>query len=73
MQVSRLLFKEPYENLSQNAKWLYIVLKELEQRYTNGKTDWFYRSNEDLANDMKVSEKTLKKAKAELLKTDLFG
>lgn len=73
IQLSRLIFnEEPYKSLSLNAKWLYVVLKELEQRYTNGSTNWFFRSNEELAEDMGVSLPTLKRAKAELAKTDLI-
>lgn len=73
IQLSRLIFnEEPYKSLSINAKWLYVVLKELEQRYTGSDTNWFFRSNEELAEDMGVSLKTLKKAKAELVKTDLI-
>lgn len=73
LQLSRLIFNdEPYKSLSINAKWLYIVLNELEQRFTSdGEKDWFYRSNEDLAADAGMSLPTLKRAKAELLKTDL--
>lgn len=72
LQLSRVIFNEPpYCDLSQNAKWLYIVLNELEHRYTGKKENFFYRSNEDLANDTGLSESVLKRAKAELLKTDL--
>ena len=73
LQVSRLIFnKEPYKSLSVNAKWLYVVLKELEHQYTSDKINWFYRSNEELAADMGVSLSTLKRAKAELAATDLI-
>ena len=72
LQLSRLLFnEEPYKSLSINAKWLYVTLKELEQRYTNGDTNWLYRTNEELAADMGVSVRTLIRAKAELAETDL--
>lgn len=72
IQLSRVIFnEEPYKSLSNNAKWLYVVLKELEQRYTGEKENFFYRSNEELCTDMGVSDKTLKRAKSELLKTDL--
>ena len=57
--------------MSKNAKWLYVVLNELEQRFTGEKTDFFYRSNEELAIDSELSLPTLKRAKAELLQTDL--
>lgn len=72
LQLTRKLFDEPYKNLSINAKWLFVVLKELEQKYTGDKTeDYFYQSNNDLAEMCGFSLSTLKRAKAELLKTDL--
>jgi len=72
MELSRCLFTEPYCNLSQNAKWLFVVLNELEQRYTGDNTDFFFRSNDDLANDANMSLSALKRTKIELVKTDLI-
>lgn len=72
LQLTRKLFDEPYKDLSINAKWLFVVLNELEQRYSGDKTeDFFFRTNAELAQDCGYSLSTLKKAKAELLKTDL--
>ena len=71
LQLTRKLFTEEYKNLSKNAKWLFIVLNELEQRYTGEKEDFFFRSNEDLATDCHMSLPTLKRAKKELLETNL--
>lgn len=71
MELSRELFRAPYSNLSINAKWLFVVLNELEQKYTGEKEDFFYRSNKELAKDAGMSLSTLKRAKAELLETDL--
>lgn len=72
LQLSRKIFTDEYKNLSNNAKWLFVVINELEQRYSGDKTeDFFFRSNEDLAKDCNFSLTTLKKAKTELLKTDL--
>lgn len=72
LQLSRKIFTEEYSNLSNNAKWLFVVLNELEQEFCGDKTeDYFYRSNEELAKDCNFGLSTLKKAKAELLKTDL--
>lgn len=71
MELSRELFREPYCNLSTNAKWLFVVLNELEQRFTGQKENFFYRTNEELAKDAGMSLATLKRAKAELLTTDL--
>ena len=72
LQLTRKLFTEEYKNLSKNAKWLFVVLNELEQRYTGEKEDFFFRSNEDLANDCQISLPTLKRAKKELLSTELI-
>ena len=72
LQLTRSIFNdEPYASLSRNAKWLFVVLKELEHRYTSSEKDYFYRSNEELARDAQLSLVTLKKTKSELLKTDL--
>lgn len=37
LQLSREIFTPKYKNLSNGAKWLFVVLNELEQRYTTGK------------------------------------
>lgn len=59
-------------NLSDKAILLFFWLNELEQRYTNGDTDYFYRSDEQLASDLKWSEKTVKSAKKELRESGLI-
>lgn len=69
LHLSRKVFNdERYNNLSINAKWLYVVLNELEHKYTGDKEDFFWRSNEDLAKDCGYSLPTLKRAKRELLR-----
>jgi len=70
MQVPRDVWN--YE-LSNKALVLYFWLNELEQRYTNKKTTYFFRSDEDLANDLHWNIKTVKEAKSELKKTDLIS
>lgn len=74
LQLSRHIFDERYKDLSVNAKWLYVVLNELEQRYVNNKSkdNWFFRSDEELAKDTNISLRTLKRAKAELRATGLI-
>ena len=57
--------------MSNNAKWLFVVLNELEQRYTGKNEDFFFRTDADLAKDANLSLSVLKRAKAELLKYDL--
>lgn len=71
MQLSRLIFNDKYAGLSNGAKWLFVVLNELEQRYCGTKNDFFTRSDSELANDAGISLSKLKRDKAELLQTDL--
>lgn len=73
IQVKREIFNdEEYKDLSKDACWLYIVLNELEHRYTGEKTTYFFRSNEDLCIDCRMKLSTFKKAKKELLVTNLI-
>ncbi len=72
LQLTRKLFQEQYKDLSINAKWLFVVLNELEHRYTGEKEDFFTRSDTQLSKDTGLSLSTLKRAKAELKKTDLI-
>lgn len=69
MQVSREVWAC---DISDNAKLLFFWLNELEQRYTSGTKDYFFRTDTDLAMDMGWCLKTLKKAKAELKNTYLI-
>lgn len=72
LQLSRHLFADKYKDMSINAKWLYVVLNELEQRFTGKDKDWFFRTDEELAKDAGMSEKTLKRAKSELRESGLI-
>lgn len=72
LQLTRELFTDKYQNLSINAKWLFVVLNELEQRFTGQTESFFTRSNSQLCEDTGMSLSTLKRAKAELQKTDLI-
>ncbi len=38
LQLSRKIFTEEYSHLSNNAKWLFVVLNELEQEFCGDKT-----------------------------------
>lgn len=71
LQLTRELFTDEYKDLSNGAKWLFVVLNELEQRYTGKGCDFFYRTNEELANDAGFSLKTLKRHKEELKNSGL--
>ena len=73
LQLTRRLFNDDkLKELSQNAKWLFVVLKELELRYTGPKENFFIRSDIELTTDTGMSLATLKRAKSELIKTDLI-
>ncbi len=67
VQVPRCLWLEENKKLSFHAKWLFTTLNELEHRYTNIDTDYFFRSNELLAEDTGMSLSTVKRAKKELV------
>lgn len=64
VQLNREIFKA--DNLSNGAKWLFVVLKEQEHIFCTENKDEFYRTDEDLARDAGYSLKTLKKHKREL-------
>jgi len=55
-------------DLSWRAKWLYVVLSELEHRFTGTKTDFFFRSQQDLEKDTGMQAKTNRKYREELVK-----
>ena len=71
LELTRELFTEEYKTLSNGAKWLFVVLNELEQRYTGKGCDFFYRTNEDLAKDAGIGLTQLKAYKKELQNTGL--
>lgn len=66
LELTRELFTEEYSTLSIGAKWLFVVLNELEQRYTGKECDFFYRTDAELSEDANISLATLKRYKAEL-------
>ncbi|MDD6070106.1 MAG: helix-turn-helix domain-containing protein [Clostridiales bacterium] len=72
LQLSRRIFTDEYSNLSDGAFRLYVWLNELEQRYTGESRDFFFRTNEELAKDVGMSDKTLKKYKKELIESGLI-
>jgi len=71
LELSRKIFTDDHKGLSNGAKWLYVVLNELEQRYTGKNCDFFYRTDADLAVDANLSIATLKRYKSELRKSGL--
>lgn len=69
--VNRKIFTKEYRHLSKNAKWLFVILSGLEQEFCNDGKNCFWRTDEQLTNDTGMSSATVKRAKKELLKTDL--
>lgn len=72
LQLTRLLWSDEYKDLSINAKWLFVTLNELEQRFASREQAYFYRTDTELAKDCGFSKATLKRAKQELKNTDLI-
>lgn len=67
IKINRMIFQEPYcSQLSYTAKWLYIVLRDLELRLCEFDSNEFTRTDKELVEDTGLSEKTLKKCKREL-------
>ena len=60
------------KEISDKAKFLYFWLKELGQRYCGYNSDTFYRSDEQLAKDLHWGESTVKKAKKELIASNVI-
>lgn len=72
MELSRALFDIDHKDLSRNAKWLFVCLNEMEQRYCPDRgRDWFLCTDKQLCEISGFSINTLKAAKSELRKTDL--
>jgi len=66
MQVSRGIRDDKHKDLSIGARALFLELNELEQRFCSDNKTLFYRTDEQLAQDMGVSLGSLKKYKKEL-------
>lgn len=73
LELPRKIFTDEYRGLSKEAKWLYVVLKELEHRYTGSRTDGsFFKSDKDLSSFSGIKLTTMKKAKKELTESGLI-
>ena len=71
LQLTRELFTDKYRDISHGAKWLFVVLNDLEQRYTDNDVDYFFRTDAELADDAGLSLSTVKRYKAELKRSGL--
>lgn len=64
---------EIYRELSNGAFKMFIFLKELEHRYTNGTSDkWFYQSDAALSFESDIPIRSLKRYKKELIERGLI-
>ena len=73
LELPRKIFTDEYRGLSKEAKWLYVVLKELEHRYTGSRTDSsFFQSDKDLSAFSGIKLTKLKEAKKELTESGLI-
>ena len=69
LELGRTVFnKHTYEELPAYSRWIFTVLNELEQKYTGYKEDYFFRSDENLAEDCGLSISTVKRYKKHLIK-----
>lgn len=74
IELPRSIFTdERFLKLSDSAKWLFLILKELEHRYSGSKEDWFFRSNKELAEDCGWNIKKLERVKPELIESGLIN
>ena len=68
IQLGRDVFNEyDYQELPMYSRWIFTVLNELEHKYTGKNEDFFFRSNELLAEDCGLSIKTIKRYKKYLI------
>lgn len=71
-EITRYLWKEPYKNMSINAKWLYATLKEVEHRFTNKEQNWFFVTDSELSELSGLSLSSVKRAKVKLKEIGLI-
>ena len=68
LELSRTLFNShTFEELPMYSRWIFVVMNELEQRYTGKNETYFFRSDEDLAKDCGLSVATIKRYKKPLI------
>lgn len=70
MQVPRTILKY---DLSSNAIHLYIMLKELEQRYCGENKDYFWHTDEMLSEELNWSISKVRRTKDELLANGIIS
>ena len=64
VQINRDIFKQDYHH---KTVYIYIVLSELEHRFTGENEDFFFRALSDLAKDCKMNRTTIVKYRQKLI------
>lgn len=64
VQINRDIFKTDYHH---NTILIYVVLSELEHRFSGKKVDFFFRSLTDLAKDCRMNRTTVTKYRKPLI------
>lgn len=72
IELDRGIFDPKHQNLPMGAKLLYVVLTELEHRYTSEEKDYFYHSDKDIATLAKMSARSVCTFKKLLIKAELI-
>lgn len=67
VQINRDIFNENYHH---KTVYIYVILSELEHRYTGEKEDFFFRALGDLAKDCKMNRTTIVKYRQILIDDD---
>lgn len=74
LRITSVIDREPYKSgASPQAKLLFVTLCEIESRFTRNGTDWFFFSDEELAEIKGESISTIKKYKRELKNIGLIS
>lgn len=74
LRITSVIDREPYKSgTSTQAKLLFVTLCELEAQFTRNGTDWFFYTDEELAEIKGDSVSTIKKYKRELKSVGLIN
>lgn len=74
LRITSVIDREPYKSgTSPQAKLLFVTLCELEARFTRNGADWFFYTDEELAEIKGESVSTIQKYKRELKDVGLIN
>ena len=73
LQIARGGFiTEIYKELSSGAFKMFVFLKELEHRYTNGNNQFFYYADKELAEMTGLQQRSIQEYRKELIESGLI-